>query len=234
MKRLLFLSYLVGRMAIAPLHAATVIAVTGDTGSSGGGLSLANQYGSDSYSSLLAVGWSATLGYTNVTISAQIQSNNPVGSTGQAFLTTSIGPGTTVAQEVAETSFVFPSFTGTWSDSQNLTLFTGLTLAAGVHYYLTIAPDPGITAGWNYGGALSSDDPGTANLGLYAVSNDGRPGNGKDPAAYIPASAFAIDSTAQPDYSVTGTAVPEPSSLTFLGIGLALFARRPKRNGGGT
>lgn len=47
-----------------------------------------------------------------MTIAAQVSSNNPVGATGHAFLTTRIGPGATLDNQVAATSFVFPALGG--------------------------------------------------------------------------------------------------------------------------
>lgn len=69
-------------------RAATVVAVNGDTSSSDGGSSLAYEYGPDSETAILAVGWTPSLSFGDVSISAQITSNNPVGATGEAFLTT--------------------------------------------------------------------------------------------------------------------------------------------------
>src|SRR5215468_9933403 len=159
-------------------NAATVIAISGES-APGGGLSLAFHYGPDDYSSVIAVGWTNTLKFSKVSIIVEIASNNPVGATGEAFLTTKIGPGTTIADQVATTRFVFPAFNGTFSTQ--LTLFTGLTLAPGT-YYLTIVPDAGYTAGWNYtmNPTISSNDAGAMlqpASGLYLFVHDTNPAN---------------------------------------------------------
>lgn len=211
-------------------NAATVIAVNGDSGSSGGGASLAYEYGAESYTSILAVGWTSSLSFTDVAITAQIASNNPVGATGHAFLTTRLGDGTTISDQVAATSFVFPTFTGTFSGQ--LTLFSGLNLTAGTPYFLTIAPDSGFTAGWNYpsNSIITSDDPGLTTQppsGYYLFVHDFHPGPG--PAPYTPASAFIVPTGGAHGqiYAVTGTIVPEPSAIALLGFGLVLtYGRR--------
>jgi hypothetical protein len=220
-------------LALVGMHfnvrAANVLTVSGDNGDSGGGSSLAYLYGSDPYTSILAVGWTSSLTFSGVTISAQIASNNPVGATGRAFLTTQIGSGTTVSDQVATTSFVFPAFNGTWSDQDQLTLFTGLSLTAGVPYFLTIAPSAGETAGWNYGGTLTTDHPVLTGPTDFNFVYDNGYTSGPSPAAYLPASAFAGGIAPSLDFSVTGTVVPEPSSLAFVGIGLTLLSRRHRK-----
>lgn len=209
-------------------NAAAVIAVNPDTANStGGGLSLACLYGADPYTSILAVGWTSSLSFSAVTVTTQMASSNPVGATGHAYLTTRLGTGTTVADQVAATSFVFPA-NANGNYSGLVTLFSGLNLTAGTPYFLTIVPDAGFTAGWYYTGisTISSDDPGlTVQPGHYQFDHDPpytdpRPG----PAAYIPASDFIYPNGggAAPIYAVTGTIVPEPSAVALLGIGLGL------------
>lgn len=214
-------------------RAATVVSVNGDL-AGGGGLSLAYDYGADPYTSLLAVGWTSSLNFSDVTITAQVASNNPVGATGEAFLTTEIGTGATVSNEVAETSFVFPDFNGTFSGQ--LTLFSGLSLSAGTTYFLTIAPDAGFTAGWadTQDGTISSDDPNLTvepgTTGYYSFVNDPPYTNpGPGPAAFIPASAFVVPGAGEygsiePNliYSVNGTVVPESSPFALLGVGFCI------------
>ena len=139
-----------------------------------------------------------------------------------------MGPGTTLADQVATTTFAFPQiFTGT--PYPDVTLFTGLTLAPGT-YYLTVIGTPGSTGGWGNTTVpvVSSDDPGATVLGFFALSNDGRPGTGKDPAAYAPATNFFTGGGGAPLFSVTGNVVPEPSALALVGawLGIGLVSRR--------
>lgn len=217
--------------------AATVVAVTGDTSISGGGASLAyleNGADAESYTSILAVGWTSSLSFADVTITAQVSSNNPVGATGHAFLTTRIGTGATLDNQVAATSFVFPAFGGIGGVFPNpVTLFTGLTLSAGTSYFLTIAPDSGFTAGWAYpfgssGPIISSDDPGVVvRPGHYIFVHDFHGGPG--PNSYTPASAFIYPNGGGGiylNYAVTGNVVPEPSALALVAISLAVLSRR--------
>lgn len=216
--------------------AATVVAIGGDGGSSGGGSSLALQYGVPAYTSILAVGWTSSLSFTDVMISAQVGSNNPVGATGTAFLTTRIGDGTTISDQVAATQFVFPAFTGTWTPANELTLFTGLNLTAATSYFLTIVPNVGFTGAWNFSQnpTTFSDDASLTTQpasGYYLFVQD-HPSS-PDPAVYIPASSFLVpvgDHRGQ-FFSVTGNAVPEPSLIGLLGFGGGYFLcfRRARR-----
>lgn len=217
--------------ASANVNASTVIAVDPQPSTGGGGLALAYLYGADPFTTVLAVGWTSSLSFSAVTITTQMASSNPVGATGHAFVTTRLGTGTTLADQVAATSFVFPPNTnGNYSGL--VTLFSGLTLTAGTPYFLTIAPDAGFTAGWYYTSqeTVSSDDPQISPADLFEFDHDPpytdpRPG----PAAYLPASAFFNQiHTAAPVFAVTGTIVPEPSMLALLSIGLTLLSRRQR------
>lgn len=212
--------------------AATVIAVNPDTEhSAGGGLGLAYLYGADPFTTILAVGWTSSLSFSAVTVTTQMASSNPVGATGHAYLTTRLGTGTTVADQVAATSFVFPANTnGNYSGL--VTLFSGLDLTAGTPYFLTIVPDAGFTAGWYYTGISTISSIGQR-IGpeLFQFVHDPpytdpRPG----PAGYIPASAFANPTpNPLPIFAVTGTIVPEPSALALVGIGFDLTMIRRRR-----
>src|SRR5439155_16142280 len=85
-------------------NAATVVARTGP---SAGSLAVSYQFGPDSVSSILAVGWSQTLGFTDVNISAPLAAS-AAGYSGTAYVTTKLGPGTTTADQIAASNFNFP------------------------------------------------------------------------------------------------------------------------------
>ncbi len=155
----------------------------------------------------LADGWSQTKTYVDVSISAELASSS-VGTSGTAYLTTRIGAGTSPADQIASTSFVFPpSFT------QRLPLFSGLTLASGT-YFLTVSVAPGSFAGWQY--ISPADATFATDTGMSLQPPPPRRGLFFAPSAdaYPPASMFIIDEEKHPVFSVT--AVPEPSSIVLL------------------
>lgn len=125
----------------------------------------------------LAVGWTQTAA-SSLQISAYLGNGNYAPSSGDAYLTTQIGSGTTAVNEIAQVHFTLPEYPyNTW-----VSLFTGLTLSQG-NYWLTISsPTPpasyvnwdichpcnvGLGAGssylgWGYFSATASFEPGAA------------------------------------------------------------------------
>ena len=84
----------------------------------------------------LASSWSSTLAYSDVSISVMLSNRSP-GILGTAYLTTRIGPGTSMADEVAQSSFIFPQQT------QLFPLFSNLTLPPNTYYLvLTSSASP--------------------------------------------------------------------------------------------
>jgi hypothetical protein len=156
------------------------------------------------------ISWTQTGSYTDVTISAFLSSIGGSDGTGTVYLTDQIGPGTTVANQIAET---------TVSGLANLpatatTLFTGLGLGPGTYYLITANNLGGGGLGWNVynGNAAIPGISGTNNFDEF----------GEVEAAYPPASSFFTVGTNEFDFQVTGdiAATPEPSSLILLGTGL--------------
>jgi hypothetical protein len=210
----------------APSHASVVIAeVAPQSGTLIGGNNIA---------AASAISFTTTSAFTDITISALFYSNT-FGATGSgtAYLTNSIGPGTTEgANEVAKVSLTdLPS---PFTTSTPETVFTGLSLAAGT-YYVILANDAGSPgAGW--GGAASpvvTTSPGVT-IGYFST-------NFIDPgllADYSPASDFT---TRGPDqgfvFSVIGSPaspVPEASTwammlIGFAGLGRAAYRMRAAR-----
>ena len=178
--------------------------------------------------SILSTSWSQSTSYTDVTISALVDSAI-VGQTptADAYLTTSIGPGTTSADEIARGQFTVPLDLPVCSPSNScgamVALFSDLSLGPG-SYFLTLAPDArsnGIV-GW-----FPAIDPtvvaaaGVAQGPCVLASTE---------ALYPPASAFGpalgfCGSNDVMNFSVTeiaATPVPEPVAARLIGFG-ALF-----------
>lgn len=185
-------------------HAATIVSVSGPI----------NFTGSIGSNQAQTAGWSATQDYSNVVVSALI--SGPAAGTFTAFLTTSIGPGTTGADEVAQITMNFPGFNpGTLTP-----IFTGINLP-GDTYYLTLFNSENTNGGWS-----STETPAiVADIGAahlfsgFFITNE-------NPLPYPPAADFA-DLSSQDGrtliYSVETSEIPEPATayagvLVLLGV----------------
>jgi hypothetical protein len=149
------------------------------------------------------VGWTATNAYSDVRVSARLGSGGGIGQTGRAYLTTQIGPGTSVANEVASTNFTFPL------QGSEVTLFQGLHLAAG-SYYLSIIGDSSTWGScWLKGFQLDATNFVIAAADVSFLGTFGVPGGIL--SSYYPASPTFPDSPIPPEFSVTGTPLPSIS-----------------------
>jgi hypothetical protein len=102
------------------------------------------------------VSWTQTGSYTDVTISAFLSSaTDGALGTGTIYLTDQIGPGTTVANQIAETTvsgLAFPQLTAT-------SLFSGLDLGPGTYYLITASNfSGGGGLGWTFMSAPPSPE----------------------------------------------------------------------------
>jgi len=158
------------------------------------------------------VAWTQTGTFSGATVYAEIDpggnGTTPSTETGTAYLTTQIGPGTTVADEIASTSF---SVTGLAFDPTDDPLFTGLTLGPGT-YYLVLTATGSQPGGWEITstGITPVTAPGVTDIDL------GHQGTGT--ASYPPALSFSLVNGNPLEFSVTGTssATPEPSTLPLV------------------
>ncbi|HXA64253.1 MAG TPA: PEP-CTERM sorting domain-containing protein [Bryobacteraceae bacterium] len=155
----------------------------------------------------LAVSWSQSQTYTDVAITAVLGSFL-VGETAlaDAYLTTRIGPGTTIADQIASSHVTIPG-----TDPIAITLFSDLVLSPG-QYFITLSAAAGVnpTPGWtNTDSPTVTVDTGVSNgpvYGTFAV-----------PSLYPPASPFTPVSVS---LLYTVTSIPEPGTLWLLGTSL--------------
>ncbi len=172
----------------------------------------------------LAVGWSQGAGAGNVGIVISfLDFTLEEGAIYSAYLTNQIGAGTTAANELAATTFT------AGPDISSVPLFNHVALNAG-SYYLTVGFDPALNENLYPEGAWggTSDPlpvftrPGVTDLGqFYSQAID---------SAYIPASAFAADTSAGARLLYTVSPVPEPGTwflllVSALGLSLLAFKR---------
>ena len=182
-----------------PAGAVTVYSVTGPLG---GG------YASDATQELHSA-WSQTGSYSNVSISALLGGMTGVAS---AYLTTTIGPGTTAGDVVASTMVGWPAVSPDYAFVQ---IFSGLNLGPG-DYYLII----GGTGQGDWGKASAPTvvtDTGVTALGQGYCSSCA--------TAFVPANSYTSFALGV-QLVVEGEAVPEPGTFWLLLAGLLLFGRR--------
>ena len=199
-------------------HATPIVSVTGvPTGAAAAG-----------QQQILSAGFTLGQNYAGVSISAEIGGITTQSVT--AYLTTQIGPGTTVANEIASTTIGLPG------PGPVLTpIFTGLNLAAG-SYYLTLFHPTDTGGSWYHSSAATvGTAPGSSHdFDGYYITN--YPGVALP--AYAPSATFVpLMSFANPPqnsdflYLVETAEIPEPTTSALAGIALLALATLRRARG---
>lgn len=207
---------------------AAVIAEVSGTGYGGAGI------GEGNGQQAAAMGFSTSIGATNVSISSPITVTYE-DATIDAYLTNQLGSGTTAANVLDHTQIIVPVNTTTQQaysyDDQftDVTFFSGLTLAPG-NYYLTLVTYNQInTTGVAY--AYSGFDTITSIANVSTVL--GTYGAAQQNGNFAPAYGFSDNSQASlfagyNVFTVTGTLTPEPGSAA-LSVTLVISALTLRR-----
>ncbi|MBK9168532.1 MAG: PEP-CTERM sorting domain-containing protein [Bryobacterales bacterium] len=181
-----------------------------------------------------AVSWTLASAWTDVTISASLITEWGDERTGEAFLMNQIGPGTTVANQIASTPFTFATVPTLIGNEVFVQLFSGLTLDAGT-YYLVFASSasstwiattslpyntaPGVSVGTPYFASSSNLDTGFAPASTFSVSNAPR-------YFSLTGTPAGSEPDPDPDPGPDPNPVPEPSSTLLIAGGLLAWAFR--------
>ncbi len=164
----------------------------------------------------VAASWTQADTWTNVSITLGLYNSGPNFDTDKIYLTNSLGPGTTAANEVAVTTF------GT-AVLGNLTVpaFSGLTLGPGTYYLILERTSNELFfdgVRWGISTMATTTGPGVVDNGLLNAIGQS--------SGYAPANNYTVAPYA-PVFSVTGdqqiaTPTPEPSTTAL--TGMVLFA----------
>jgi len=159
------------------------------------------------------VSWTQTGTFSNVTIAANLISSSGTAS-GNAYLTTQVGAGTTTAQQVATTAV---STSNSATSGIPTTLFSGLTLGPGTYYV--------VVSGANLGLGTGSSAVTVVGTGVTANGD----GVASSLASFPPASTFFLKGQTALFSAVAGssappTGVPALSPFAMLATALLILA----------
>jgi hypothetical protein len=212
---------------VCSLPAGTIVSITGPPLTAVGLISQqTSQNNPTAFSNpqYIEASWSQSRTYSNVAISVLFgEFGNAL--TGTAYLTTQIGSGTTVTNEVTSAAFLAPN-----SSSALVQVLSIPSLGAGT-YHLVIVPT-GVCSGaplvcgignwWDTTSPSISTDTGVSFFGSSVAQSV---------AAYGPASNFGSETVLFPqEFSVTGdSTIPEPSMFAVMCLAIATFLYFRKR-----
>lgn len=189
-----------------PVSADTILTVLGPPASGGQiGTLIDNSF-------LYTLAWTQTSTYTDVIVKAQIGWGP---NTGHAYLTTHLGPGTTLADQVAASTFSVPE-TPSFQP-----ILTAPLLGPGTYYLSMTSTDPFPGFGWFWtNNPTTTSDDGVTILPRTAA---GLPTD----LAYAPAAPVISPYPERWVYEITGnpvSAVPEPSTIILTASMLCILA----------
>ena len=193
--------------------AATIYASVGD---SDGGRYIVNTTGGK------GIHWTSTVGFTNVSIAVNEWSYFTEQAT--LYLTNAIGTGTTVANEIASTTFTFYLKAAPTVPTPETTLLSGLTLPAGNYYLTMVGLGNSNSSGWECCSSSDTSAPGVTIDQSYSSSGS---------SGYAPSWGVGFGNYPLV-FSITGdSAAPEPGSeiLSLFGIAALAYAARRRSAG---
>jgi hypothetical protein len=182
----------------------------------------------------LAVTWTQTGSYNNVSIGANLAISNGLSTgTGTAYLVTALGPSATPANLLATDSITVSGNPGV---NTMTSLFTGLSLGPGTYYLLVNPTDINMpdSLDWDGGGTPAQ----TLDTGVTQQADRMLSGTVASPP--YDSANIASTSSVSHLFSVTGTpvvgvvgnsGVPEPGTMGLMALGLGglgVFLRRQR------